>query len=149
MTMHVKSSLTHDLLSPTPTTPITTVRDKQTSALKQLADIFNMSVPPKATPPTPPMLQQKNSPMPPLRVYNPETTPEAAPMTSTRVEPQGNIPFRPGQAPRCPTQCATHNIPYDTESFPLAAHQNTTGIQILNRYTDTTNVNVRQENKTS
>ena len=65
---HAAVDLTYTLLNPTPTSPLTYLGDKHTAALKQLASIFNMSVPPQATPPATRALQQEEAPVPPLRV---------------------------------------------------------------------------------
>ena len=44
---HAASDLTHALLNPTPNSPLTTIGDKQTSSLRQLAEIFTKALPPK------------------------------------------------------------------------------------------------------
>ena len=43
---HVVDDLAHSLLSPTPTSPLTTLVNNHTAALKQLAEILNMAAPP-------------------------------------------------------------------------------------------------------
>ena len=94
---HVASELTHFLLNPTPTNPLTALSDKETEALKQLAEIFNkVALPPQVTPPPP------------------EATPEASPVPPLMVDPQGDISFRPGRAPRQSPQHAPHIITDDT-----------------------------------
>ena len=74
---HVASGLTHVLLKPTPTRPITTLGDKEIVVLKKLAEIFIKSAPQQVTPPP--------------RVYTPEANPEAAHVPSLMVDPQGDI----------------------------------------------------------
>ena len=43
---HAAVDLIHTLINQTPTIPLTTLGDKQTAALKPLAEIFNMAAPP-------------------------------------------------------------------------------------------------------
>ena len=109
---HPSSDLTHDLLNPTVTSPLTALGYKQTAALKQLAEIFNKYASP----------QGMTSP----RVNYPKATPEAAPAPTHWVDPQGDISFRPGRSLRWSHQHSPHIIPYYIESMPLAAHQKET-----------------------
>ena len=78
--------LTHSLLSPNPTSPLTMLGDKQTVALRKLVENFNKDPPPQFTPPP--------------RVHTPEKTPDAALAPPQRVDPHGDITFQPGCAPR-------------------------------------------------
>ena len=48
---HTDYDLTHALLKPIPDIPLTTLGNKQTEALKQLAGIFNMTTTPQDLPP--------------------------------------------------------------------------------------------------
>ena len=120
---HVVANITQSLLNPTPTIPLKMLCNNQTLALKQLTEIFNMAAPPQVTPPKNERLQQYKLPKLPPRVNTSESTPEAAPGLPTRVDPQGDISFQPGQAPRRAPQCALHIIPYDMEPMPHAENQ--------------------------
>ena len=107
--MHSAADLTDSLLNPTPTIPLTILWDKQTAALRKLAEIFSKTYPLKVTPPP--------------RVHTPEIIPDAARVPPPRVDPNGDITFQPGCTPRRPPQCVPHIIPYDTEPMPPAARQ--------------------------
>ena len=63
---------------------------------------------------------------PPLRVNTPRKTPGASPAPPPRVDPQGDILFQPGRAPRRSTKCAPHIFHHDTESIPPKAQQKAT-----------------------
>ena len=106
---HAAADLTHALLNPTPNSPLTTLGDKQIAALRKLAEIFN-----KASPP-----QVKSPPM----EHTPETTLDTAHAPPLRVEPDGDITFQPGRAPRRPPQRVPHIIPDYTKSMPPAAEK--------------------------
>ena len=71
---------------PTPTSPFTTLGDKQTVALRKIVEIFTKAASPLVTPPP--------------RVHTPEKTPDAALAPPQRVDPHGDITFQPGCAPR-------------------------------------------------
>ena len=79
-----------------------------------------MAAPPQVPPLTNAKMQHQKAPTPTKRVNNPEATPEVYPVPPTRVDPQGDISFQPGQAPRRAPQCALHIIPYDMEPMPHA-----------------------------
>ena len=106
---HAAEDLTHALINPTPTIPLTTLRDNQTAALRKIAEIFNKAAPPQVTPPP--------------RVHTPEKTPDADPVPPPRVDPHGDITSHPVYAPRQPPQRLPHVIPYDTKPLPPVAHQ--------------------------
>ena len=63
--------IAYALLNPTPNIPLTTLGIKHTIYLKQLADIFNMNVPPQATPTVTRVLTQQEAPAPHPRVDPP------------------------------------------------------------------------------
>ena len=108
--IYTAAELTHTLLNPTLTSPLTTLGDKQTVDLRQIAEIF-----------TKPPPHPQETPFP--RVHTQKKTLDVAPAPPPRVEPKGDISFRTGRVPRRPTQCVPHIIPDDTKPLPPAAHK--------------------------
>ena len=104
---HAPADITHVLLNPTPTIPLTALGSKNTASLKQLAEIFNMAVTPQDSPPTNSVPQEQKNSTPSLRV----DIPEAAPAPPPRVDSPIHLPQ---SAPQMD----------DMEPMPPAAHQN-------------------------
>ena len=110
---HAAADLTNALLNPTPNIPLTTLGKNQTSDLKQIFEVLNMADPTQVKLPTNESPQKQKPPKPLPRVNSPEETPEAAPATPPRVDPQGDTTFQPGRAPIRPPKSASHIIPND------------------------------------
>ena len=110
---HAAADLTHTLLNPNTTCPLTELGDKQKVALKKLAEIFTKDTPPQETPPP--------------RVHTPEATLDVAPETPLRVNPKVEISFQTGRATRRSPQHSLHIIPDDTEHMPHTEHQKAAG----------------------
>ena len=124
---HAAEDLTQALFNPNPTSSITTLGDNHTSALKHLAYIFNMVVPPQSKTPANTAMPQEYSPAPPPRVFTPEVTPEATSEPPPRLNTPGHISINLVRVNKPPPQEVPHMIPDNTEPKPPTAHRNTRG----------------------
>ena len=116
------TELIEALQNPTPPSPIPHLEANQTTALRQLSDIFNTSVPQSPEPP-PEQLPRVETPKPPqTRMRQPATTVHLEPATRQRVKLKYQVTITPGRAPRKPTQTKPHVIPDDTEARSPLTH---------------------------
>ena len=68
---HASSELIYELIKPTPTIPLKIIGNKQTAALKHIAEVFNMATTPQERPPHKSGPQKKNTSKPSMRLNTP------------------------------------------------------------------------------
>ena len=131
------AELTYALYNPTPSIPIPYLGEKQTTALIQLASIFNMAVPQAPAPP-PAQLPMVETPGPPQqRTQQPATAVPLEPSTRQREKVKDKVTITPWRAPWKPTQKKSHVIPDDTKArSPLTKpyNGNSYNIPLVQRY---------------
>ena len=91
-------------------------------ALKQIAAIFNMSMP-QAPKQPPAQLHRVETTKPPQpRTQQPATKVPMEPSTRQRVNVKNHVPITPGRTTRKPDKIRPHVIPYDTEACVPLTH---------------------------
>ena len=118
------SDLTEALQKPIPSIPILHLGDKHTTALRQISNIFNTSVPQAPAPPHVQLLRVETpDPPQPQRITQKTATkvpPESAPRQGVREKEK--VTMTQGRAPRQPDQTRPHVILDDTDARSPLTH---------------------------